>query len=344
MSNYSAQGSITVRRLRNGDSIFLSLELNGKPLYQAVDEQTGVVVPDWSIEANRPIITPRCSTVRGQSIYLSNHGWSYNGVALVFDGETVGSYVMDSTEKFGLDTSNGALKIFANLASAINMANDTLLYSCQATVGGVEYNLSKSIDVQIAKGAGSSYFGFINASTTQLDIDHDTATLVTELWLATSQVTDYYVKWYKDTVEWVDKAGQKQITVTKDDIDGCQLFIAEFYKASGDTEYIYRYGISIIDTMDEIILVPYIQSANKEVSENMPVTVKARVIRTSTGAVLSPVNPSWEFTIYDGDTWQVKGSSNTDSIQVTTTHTDQQDGSTHDVEVIAEVSFDSLSS
>jgi len=344
MSNYSAQGSITIRRLRNGDSIFLSLELNGKPLYQAVDEQTGVVVPDWSIEANRPVITPRCNTVRGQSVYLSNHAWTYNGVALVFNGATSGSYVMDSTGKFGLNTSNGALKIFANLASAINMANDTLLYSCQATVGGVEYNLSKSIDIQITKGAGSSYFGFISASTTQLDIDHSSATLVTELWLAASQVSDYYVKWYKDNQEWVAKAGLKNITVTRDDIDGCQLFIAEFYKASGDTEYIYRYGISIIDTLDEIILVPYIYSSNKEVAENLPVTVKARVIRTSTGAQLTPNNPSWEFTIYDGDTWEVKGTSNTDSIQVTTAHTDQQDGSTHDVEVIAEVSFDSLSS
>ena len=44
----------------------------------------------------------------------------------------------------------------------------------------------------------------------------------------------------------------------------------------------------------------------------------------------------------DGDTWTVKGSSNTDSITVTTAHTDQPDGSTHDVEVLAEVSFDSL--
>ncbi len=344
MSNYSAQGSITVRRLRNGDSIFLSLELNGKPLYQAVDEQTGVVVPDWSIEANRPVITPRCSTVRGQSVYLSNYAWSYNGVALVFNGATSGSYVMDSTGKFGLNTSNGALKIFENLASAINMANDTLLFTCQATVGGVEYNLSKSIDIQIAKGAGSSYFGFISASTTQLDINHDSASLVTELWLAASQVNDYYVKWYRDNVEWSEKAGQKNITVTRDDIDGCQLFIAEFYKASGDAEYIYRYGISIIDTLDEIILVPYIYSSNKEVSENLPVVVKARVVRTSTGAVLTPVSPVWSFSIYDGDTWEVKGTSSTDSIQVTTAHTDQEDGTSHDVEVIAEVSFESLSS
>ena len=344
MSNYSAQGSITIRRLRNGDSIFLSLELNGKPLYQAVDENTGLAVPDWTIDANRPVITPRVSTVRGQSVYLSNHTWSYNGVALVFNGATSGSYVMDSTGKFGLNTSNGALKIFDNLASAINMANDTLLYTCQATVAGVEYNLSKSIDIQITKGAGSSYFGFINASTTQLDVDHDSATLASELWLAGSAVSDYYIKWYKDTVEWVAKAGQKTITVTRDDIDGCQLFIAEFYKAQGDAEFIYRYGISIIDTLDEIILVPYIYSSNKEVAENLPVTVKARVVRTSTGAELTPANPTWAFTIYDGDTWEVKGSSSTDSIQVTTAHTDQQDGTSHDVEVIAEVSFDSLSS
>ena len=344
MSNYSAQGSITIRRLRNGDSIFLTLELNGKPLYQAVDENSGGVVPDWTVEANRPVITPVCNTTRGQAVYLSNHSWQYNGVALIFNGAASGDYVMDSTGKFGLNTTTGALKIFDNLASAINMANDTLLYSCQATVAGVEYNLSKSIDIQITKGAGSSYFGFINATTTQLDINHDSATLATELWLAATQVSSYHVKWYRDNVEWTEKAGSKTITVTRDDIDGSQLFVAEFYKASGDAEYIYRYGICIIDTLDEIILVPFIYSSNKEVSDNLPVVVKARVVRTSTGAELTPVNPSWQFTIYDGDTWEIKGSAVTDSISVTTEHTDQEDGSSHDVEVIAEVSFDSLTS
>ena len=95
--------------------------------------------------------------------------------------------------------------------------------------------------------------------------------------------------------------------------------------------------------MDEIILVPYIYSANKEVDTNNPVVVKARIVRASTNAVLTPSNPTWAFTIMDGDTWTVKGTSNTDSITVTTSHTDQPDGSTHDVEVLAEVSFASLS-
>lgn len=342
MSNYSAQGSITIKRLRNGDSIFLTLELNGKPLYQSYDDQTGSVIPDWSIAANQPVITPAASTTRGNTVTLSSHTWVYNGVQLVFNGATSGDYVIDSTGKFARNPTNGALKIIANLASSVNVANDTLVYSCTATVAGTEYSLSKSIDIQIQKGGASSYYGFINASTTQLDESHASATLASELWLAASQISDYYIKWYKGSTEWSAKAGSKTITVTRDDIDGSQLFIAEFYKAQGDANYIYRAGISIIDTVDEIILVPYISSTNKEVDTNNPVTVKARIIRASTNQALTPSDPTWLFTIMDGTTWQSLGTSSSDSIQVTTSHTDQADGTTHDVEVMTEVSFTSL--
>lgn len=344
MSNYSAQGSITIKRLRNGDSLFMSLELNGKPLYQSYDDQTGTVAPDWTVAANQPIITPHVSSTKSGAVTTSLHTWTYNGVQLVFNGATSGGYTTDSTGKFALNPVNGALKIIDNLASSVNTANDTLQYACVATVAGVEYNLSKSIDIQIQMGGASSYYGFVNASSLQLDESHDSVTLASELWLSAAAVNSYYIKWYKGNTEWAAKAGQKTITVTRADVDGSQLFIAEFYKAQGDTNYICRYGISVIDTLDEIILVPYIYSANKEVDTNNPVVVKARIVRASTNAVLTPSNPTWAFTIMDGDTWTVKGTSNTDSITVTTAHTDQQDGSTHDVEVLAEVSFDSLSS
>lgn len=343
MSNYSAQGSITIKRLRNGDSLFLTLELNGKPLYQAYDEQTGAVTPDWTIDANRPVITPKASSTRGNTVSLGSHAWKYNGVDLVFNGATSGDYVMDSTGKFGMNPTSGALKIFANLASSINIANDTLIYSCVATVAGREYSLNRSIDVQIVVGGASSYYGFIKASTTQLDDSHASASLATELWLSAAEISSYYVKWYKGNTEWSAKAGQKTITVTRDDIAGAQLFIAEFYKAQGDTNYIFRAGISILDTLDEIVLVPYISSENKEVDTGKPVTVAARLIRTTTNAVLTPVNPTWLFTIMDGDTWTSKGTSSSSSIQITTAHTDQADGSYHDVEVLAEVTFDSIS-
>ena len=64
-NNYSAQGSITIKRLRNGDSLFLTLETNGIPLYQGVDPESGAVSPDWTQAANQPVITPHANSVRG---------------------------------------------------------------------------------------------------------------------------------------------------------------------------------------------------------------------------------------------------------------------------------------
>ena len=59
----SAQGSISIQRLRTGDLIYITLENgNGKPLYQALYPDNGnAVMPDWSDDSNdgnRPVIPP----------------------------------------------------------------------------------------------------------------------------------------------------------------------------------------------------------------------------------------------------------------------------------------------
>lgn len=338
--SYSAQSSITIKRLRTGDSIYLTIEGNGKPLYQAYDEQSKSVVPDWTVDANRPVLRPKVSSARSNAVTLSFHSWKYNGAQLLFNGASSANYTLDSSGKFGMDATTGELKIFGNLASNENTANDTLTYSCVATVNGVEYNLTKSIDIQIQKSGNSSYYAFITASTLQLDSNTSTSHLSTELWLAASAVKDYYVKWYKNNELWADKNGMKSIDVSRGDVDGQQLFIAEFYLSENDQNYIYRAGITIIDTLDEIILVPYISSNNKEVDVGKPVEVSARIIKAKDNSVITPSNPNWLFTIMDGTTWEIKGSSNSSSITVTTEHTDQDDGSSHDVVVSVEVSYE----
>lgn len=342
MSKYSAQASLTIRRLRNGDTLYLTLELNGKPLFQAVDSQTGGVAPSWSVPANQPVITPKVGTTRDNTVTLSGHTWSYNGNTLNFTGATSDGYTLDSTGKFAMNALTGALKIVDNLASATNMANDTLLYSVVASVGGVSYSLSKSIDIQIQSAGASSYFGYITATTTQLDSDHESASISAELWLSTSPVSNYYVKWYKGGTEWTAMAGQKSVTVNRGDIDASQLIIAEYYLQSGDANFVARAAITLIDTLDEIIVVPYISSANKEVDDGKPVTVTARIVKAANNAVLTPSNPTWLFELYDGDTWVLKGSSTSSSINVDTTHTDQSDGTSHEIVVLVQVSFDSL--
>lgn len=342
MPKYSAQAGLAIHRLRNGDTLYLSFELGSIPLFQSVDKQTGNILPNWTVPANQPVIFPHASTARGNVVALSNHSWTYNGALLIFNGATTGGYTADSTGKFAMDTITGALKIINNLASQDNLSNDTLLYSVTATVSGVEYNVSKSIDVQIQSAGASSYFGFINASTTQLDSEHESASLGAVLWLSTAPVSTYYVKWYKGNTEWVEKAGQKVITINRSDIDASGLIIAEFYNKSTDTNYVARAAITIIDTLDEIMAVLYISSANKIVSPGNPVTVATRIVKASDGSVLQPVNPTYLYQIFRGDTWELVGTSTNDTINVTTAHTDTPNGNYAQVEVFVNVAFDSL--
>lgn len=335
-NNYSAQGSITIKRLRNGDSIFLTFKNNGIPLFQWVDDKTGAVTPDWSNPNGQPVITPQASSVRNNFVTLGNHSWFYNQsmVPLSFTGATSGDWTEDSTGKFAINP-DGALKIINNLASQQNTANDTLTYKATATVAGVEYQVEKSIDILIQPLGSSSYVGFIIASTEQLTSDDATAQLTTKLQLSSDEITDYHVKWYKDDTAWTVKDGQKVITVGRGDVDGTQLFIAEFYKNCTDTDYVYRAGVRIIDVLDDFQIVLSITSQNKEVSPDNSVTVKAKIINQRTNAQVSPANPTWRMDVMKKSNWTSIKSVNTDTITVSTQETDDIDGE-NDVEVAAE--------
>lgn len=336
--SYSAQGSLTVKRLRNGDTIFITLENNGRPLYQGIDPTTGAVTPDWTVAANQPVITPVINTTRGNPVVMTAQAWKYNGVQLNFNGEEVGGWKADSTGYFSIYVATGAITIIGNLASDINIANDTLTYSCVATVAGVEYNVSKSLDIRIQYVGATSYYGYLTASTEQLTEAVTQATLNTSLFLNTSPISEYYVKWYKDSELWSAKNGLKYITVERDDVGGTQLFIAEFYKESTDVTPLFRAGIRIIDTQDEFQISCYITSVNKEVDTDKDVVVAAQLVNMRTNTVVAPEGAVWQMDVMDPTTWASLKTAVTNTITVTTTETDSG-GVQRDVEVVAEVSW-----
>lgn len=336
--NYSAQNSITIKRLRSNDSLMLTFGNNGVPLFQAVDEASGAVSPDWSIDKNQPVRTPKVTSARGLAVSLSGHSWAYNGVALNFNGTESGGWKKDSTGKFSLNTSTGAIKIVGNLASKTNIAGDTLAYSCVASTAGVEYNLTGELPIAIQKMGTSSYYLAILASTEQLTSKVTSCTLTTKLYAGANAITDYNIKWYKDTAAWAAKDGQKNLTVTRDDVDGTQLFIAEVYQTSGDSQPIARAGVRIIDTADEFQIVCYITSSNKEVDTGRPVTVSARIVNMTTGSDYTPASASWTMDVMDKENWKSLKHTETNSISVTTTETDRN-GTQYDVDVLAECHF-----
>lgn len=337
MTEYSAQGSITVRRLRTGGSLYITLENNGIPLYQGVDPESGLAKPDWTVAKNQPIITPKVVSTRGNKVTLQQHRWSYNGTLLKFN--TGSGWVAETSEgRFMLNVDTGAIKIVKNLASKTNIANDMLTYQCQAVVAGVEYQLTKSVDIAIQNTGASSYYGTVNATTEQLTSDVTTSTIKTSLFLAGTVVNEYYMKWYKDDTLWSEQNGKKQISIGRDDVNGTQLIIAEFYKTSSDATPVFRAGLRIIDTLDEFVVVCYISSTNKEVDDGSPVTVSAKIVNTKTNATLSPSSASWRMDVMDRKTWARLKTASTNSISITTTETDRN-GEENDVEVVGEVTW-----
>lgn len=339
--NYSAQNSITIKRLRSSDSLILTFENNGIPLFQAIDDVSGAVAPNWEVTANQPIRIPKITSTRGVTVDVLSHTWRYNGTELVFNGAESGGWIEDSTGKFQINA-QGFIKIIKNLASALNMAGDTLSYTAQAKVAGVEYELSGELDIVIQKMGASSYYASILADTEALSSDNPTTNITTKLFQGVTEIATYHVKWFKDFDEWLEKSGQKNIQVTREDVGSAQLFIAEFSK-SVVTPVVARAAIRIMDVSDDFKVILDITSANKMVfvdenGVNNNVSVKAKIVNMKTGAVYAPSNPTWRLDVMNREDWTSLKSSATDTIVVTPEETDRN-GNFYDVDVMAEVTF-----
>ncbi|MDD3040308.1 hypothetical protein [Bacteroides sp.] len=335
----NVQGSITVRRLRNGDSLFITFDTNGIDLYQGIDPTTGAVTPDWTIAGNQPIRTPRVTSARGNAVSITEHEWYKSGAKILFTVNKGGNIMEDATGTFSLNTATGALRILKNIASKTVVGSVNLKWSGKVYTGGTEQTLNKDTDIKIGLMGASSAFGTLISSTEQLSADVPTTEIASNLYLGPTSAVNYYARWWRDDQPWTAKDGQKKITVTRDDVSGAQLFICKFYNTQSDTTPIAVAGKRIIDIADEYQVPLRITSANKEVDTGKPVTVQAYIYNSTTGVEVNPSGQVWKLTAYvnGGDFTPVK-TSNTSSIQITTAETDR-DGNQYDIDIIGEVTF-----
>lgn len=336
----SAQSSITIHRLRTGDTLYISLDAD-KNLYQAYMTGGGVY-PDWTDPNNQPTITPKVvSSSSPVALNTTLHKWSYNGTELTFTGDATDGWKTDSTNAFKMNVNNGALKIINNLANEGNLGNDTLTYSGQAEYNGTDHQLTKSIDVVIQEATSNSYYGYVDADPsiiTEFD-GMKQSVLTATLYHGASVVptSDYTVDWYKDT-EKLSKGNGNTLTVTQSDIDGTQLFIAKFI-LNGEKDPVFTYGKSITDASDDYtVMLSATGGSGGFVAENSPVTVTATVWNVKQEKAETPSGAVWSLSILDKDTFAVLGTASTNTIQVSTTHTDRE-GKIRDVEVLAEVTW-----
>ncbi len=248
-----------VRRTLKGDTLSLSLQTNGVPLFQGLNPDTFTVSPKWSESGKHPVITPVIGSARKNNVTLTSHAWAYNGKDLGFSFSGTGWETSAVDNRFKLNHTDGSLSIVADLASKVNQDSDTLKYSGVAVSGASTYPMEKSIDVLVSMLGGSSYFGGVSADTTVLSKGQTQAVL--KPWLFNSaggEVSSYSVKLYRGSGS--DLAGTYNtpasgITIHRDKtgdsdklyVDSHQLFVLEFIV---DGAAVYRTGISIDDISD----------------------------------------------------------------------------------------------
>lgn len=293
-----------VRRTLKGDTLSLSLQTNGVPLFQGLNPDTFTVSPKWSEDGTHPVITPTVGSARKNNATLANHAWAYNGKDLGFGFSGTGWETSTVDGRFKLNHADGSLAIIADLASKVNQDSDTLTYSGDAVMGASTYPMSKSIDILVSMLGGSSYFGGVSADTTVLSKGQTQAVL--KPWLFNSaggEVSTYSVKLYRGS--GTDLAGTYDnpasgITIHRDKtgdldklyVDSHQLFVLEFIV---DGAAVYRTGISIDDISDIYQLA---LNSIGQVDEDSNQTFRCIVTNCETGLAPKTINGNVTFVIY----------------------------------------------
>lgn len=329
-TNYSAQGCIPVRRVRNNDSLSISIE-STQPLFQGVDanNDNATPFPNWETDdAARPILTPNVKSAKGNIVSLSNHQWKYGDTLLVFiPGSTSGSFQLTGDGKFGKDA-NGRLKIFKNLASSSSTSSDTLTYSGTATIGDSStQNVSGFVTILIQPMGNNSYMGWITPNRSILTDaqNENTATLSARLWLSTTELTDFSVKWKNSAGEVL--GSDKTLTVTRDMVNGSTLITCEFYHKDAQNAC-FRAGKVMTDNADEYVIVGEVSN----LIGDKDATITGRIKNTRTNAIVTPDNVSWNAKAYKDNNELIK-EVNSNVITIKATESDYG-GTEHDAYVL----------
>ena len=302
-NNYSAQGCIPVRRVRNNDSLSISIE-STQPLFQGVDanNDNATPFPNWETDdAARPILTPVVKSAKGNIVSLSNHHWKYGDTLLVFSGSTSGSFQLTGDGKFGMDA-NGRLKIFKNLASSSSTSSDTLTYSGTAKIGDSStQDVSGFVTILIQPMGNNSYMGWITANRSILtDVQNEnTATLSARLWLSTTELTDFSVKWKNSAGEVL--GSDKTLAVTRDMVNGSTLITCEFYHKDAQNSC-FRAGKVMTDNADEYVIVGEVSNL---IGDNAA-TITGRIKNTRTNPIVTPTNVAWNAKAYKDNNELIK--------------------------------------
>lgn len=250
--------AFSVRFLRNGDQITVVRNVidsagNGAALFQVVDTTTGTPTPDWTQEANQPIIQLGIRSAAGYPTEITNVAWAYDGVTLNFtyNGSNWVTANNDSRFQARINGNYYELKIVANLASKTVVSNKQISYEVSYSSNAHSDTLQGSIDVLIQQAGSNSHILQITTNSVELDASNNEATLTAVASYGSTPVSigtnEYTIEWYQDNVKLSGHTGAT-LTVNRDMVSGGSIFVAKLLK---DGNLVAQDGQRINDIADE---------------------------------------------------------------------------------------------
>ena len=147
----------------------------------------------------------------------------------------------------------------------------------------------------------NSYMGWITANRSILTDapNENTATLSARLWLSTTELTDFSVKWKNSAGEVL--GSDKTLTVTRDMVNGSTLITCEFYHKDAQNAC-FRAGKVMTDNADEYVIVGEVSNL---IGDN-DATITGRIKNTRTNAIVTPTNVAWNAKAYKDNNELIK--------------------------------------
>ena len=293
MSQQSAVGSITLKRLRNGDSLQLVINRTGR-LYQIIPSGGGTPTPDYTDASNQPTLTPVITSMRGNSIEVKSVTWKIDGVTIT------------AADKNFTISSTGVLKIVGN---KFTLPSDAYTHQLQCIMvvsingSAVTDTISQNVDFEIRESNGSSYWGQFESTGLVLSSELPQTTITPHLYKGYTELdyskNEYYCKWFRvvggsdnDTPVSSDQAGDvyysgQQLVVKRDGMDGSANFVCRFYTDAEMQQEVEAVGVTIRDNSDNYHIV---LTGDTAIAANATATITAQVYNINTGEVEDAVD------------------------------------------------------
>lgn len=285
----TVSASVPIRVARQNYYATLAIDVSGS-LAQAYNSDTGTVMPDWSVAANRPTLTPRIICAASYSVV--SYEWYRDGTYI---GSSTGG--SEDTSAYSIDSSTGALTILKNLVSAANLDPDT--FECEAVikVNGMSYTMRRGVSATLLPLSSNGYVVLVSADSTALDSSNTSTALEAEVYYGGSLVaTGLTYQWYKGS-DAISSATNAKYTVSRDDVDWEEYYRVIVKDSSGAVIGIG--GIQITDQADNYAMEI---SVDSDVVSDTPATVTMQLMqRKSADSEWSKLSAaaSYKAVVYD---------------------------------------------